>query len=100
MPYHARFGHLEDVGWISRQVGWLGQYLGIRGEANERHKIWPIVQLSDWGEKVPDSQVESVLDHGSRRPATGVIIFHWGGLRQQREKVEAMRRYFLFGERP
>ncbi len=95
MPYHARFGHLNDPEWISRQSAWLGQYLGIKGEPNERWKIWPIVQLSDWGEKVPAGQVETVLDHGSRKPAAGVIIFHWGGLRQQPEKQEALSRYCL-----
>src|SRR4029077_6321290 len=58
MPYHARFGHATDVGWISRQTAWLGQFLGIKGEAGERLKIWPIVQLSDWGETVPASQVK------------------------------------------
>jgi hypothetical protein len=94
MPYHARFGHVGDVAWISRQVAWLGQHLGVAGEPGERHKIWPIVQLSDWGEPVPPAQTESVLDHGSRRPATGVIVFHWSGLRPQREKVDALCRYF------
>src|SRR5687768_15404783 len=29
MVYHARFGHSGDPAWISRQVSWLGEYLGI-----------------------------------------------------------------------
>jgi hypothetical protein len=29
-----------------------------------------------------------VLDHGSRPPATGVIIFAWGSLRKQPDKIE------------
>ena len=57
MPYHARFGHAADPAWISRQTAALGRSLGIKGEAGERVKIWPIVQLSDWGEKVSVSQV-------------------------------------------
>ncbi len=95
MPYHARFGHAEDPAWISRQTAWLGRYLGIRGEPGERNKIWPIVQLSDWGQTVPLDQVQPVLDHGTRRPATGVMVFNWGSLRSQREKVDAMVGVFL-----
>jgi len=48
------------------------------------------VQLADWGEAVPLDQVRPVLDHGTRRPATGVMVFAWGGLSRQRDKVEAM----------
>lgn len=94
MPYHARFGHAADPGWISRQTAWLGQYLGIEGHDGERHRIWPIVQLSDWGEHVPPSQVEEVLDHGTRLPSTGVMVFNWGGLTKQMENVEEMGKYY------
>lgn len=94
MPYHARFGHLNDPTWISRQTTWLGGHLGIRGEPNERIKIWPIVQLSDWGEEVPVAQVHTVLDHGTRLPTTGVMVFAWGSLRRQMGKVEAMSNFY------
>ncbi|MCR9233388.1 MAG: hypothetical protein NXI29_20445 [bacterium] len=94
MPYHARFNHPEDPAWISRQTAWLGKYLGIKGQPGERHKIWPIVQLSDWGETVPVKQVQSVLDHGTRLPATGVMVFRWGSLHPQTDKVEAMIEYY------
>ena len=100
MPYHARFGHAGEPQWISRQVAWLGRYLGIAGVAGEKHRIWPIVQISDWGEPVPLGQVDTVLDHGSRAPATGVMVFAWGGLRTHPEKVEAIgRRSALFEDR-
>jgi poly(3-hydroxybutyrate) depolymerase len=94
MPYHARFGHAAEPEWISRQVAWLGRYLGIQGTPGEKHRIWPIVQVSDWGEAVPLEQVPAVLDHGSRRPATGVMVFAWSGLRKQPEKIEAIGRAF------
>ncbi len=94
MPYHARFGHATDPAWISRQTAWLGRHLGIRGEPGERLKIWPIVQISDWGEPVAVDQVTTVLDHGTRRPATGVMVFHWGGLRQQMEKAREIGRFY------
>jgi hypothetical protein len=94
MPYHARFGHPTEPEWISRQVAWLGRHLGIQGNPGERHRIWPIVQLSNWGEAVPLEQVPVVLDHGSRRPATGVMAFAWGGLRKQPDKVEAIGRFY------
>jgi hypothetical protein len=92
MPYHARFGHHDDPAWISRQVAWLGDYLGIEGRPGERHQIWPIVQISDWGESVPVSQIPEVLDHGSRLPATGVLLFSWSSFRKEPEKIEAIRR--------
>ena len=97
MPYHARFGHAGDPAWISRQVAWLGSYLGIRGTRGERHRLWPIVQISDWGEPVPVSEVPDVLDHGSRLPATGIIVFSWGSFRKQPEKIEAIRRAWTAG---
>ena len=94
MPYHARFGHASDPAWISRQTESLGRLLGITGEAGERLKIWPIVQLSDWGERVPASQVREILHHGTRPPATGLTVFVWGTLHPQWDKVEEMRRVY------
>jgi hypothetical protein len=88
MPYHARFGHGKDPAWISRQVKWLGEHLGPKA------RIWPIVQLADWGETVPVEQIEAVLDHGTRPPATGVMIFNWGRLRKRPDKVDAAARFY------
>jgi hypothetical protein len=72
----------------------LGSHLGIKGEPGERHKIWPIVQLSDWGESVPPDQVRSVLEHGTRLPAAGVMVFAWGSLRRQPEKVDELIEFY------
>jgi hypothetical protein len=94
MPYHARFGHADDPAWISRQTTSLARLLNIRGQPGERLQIWPIVQLSDWGKAVPVSQVREVLDQGTRPPATGVMVFVWGTLHPQWEKVEEMGRFF------
>jgi hypothetical protein len=94
MPYHARFGHVDDPGWIFRQTAWLGQHLGIQGQPGESKQIWPIVQLSDWGETVADEQVTEVLEQGTRLPATGVMAFAWGALRQQPQKVKEMGRFY------
>ena len=94
MPYHARFGHHDDPAWIARQTRWLGDYLGIEGKPGERHQIWPIVQLSDWGEPVPASQVREVLEQGTESPVTGVMVFNWGGLQKQMENVEEMGKFY------
>jgi hypothetical protein len=94
MPYHARFGHAADPAWVSRQVAWLGTHLGLKGAPKERVRIWPIVQLADWGEEVPVGQVPTVLDHATRPPATGVMVFNWGRLRKRPDKVEAMVRFY------
>jgi hypothetical protein len=94
MPYHARFGHAGDPAWVSRQVAWLGRHLGVTGRPGERTRIWPIVQLSDWGEPVSAAQMAEVIDHGTRPPATGVTVFAWGTLHQDRDKVDRLIRAY------
>jgi hypothetical protein len=95
MPYHARFGHAGDPEWIARQTKRLGELLGIAGQPDEKKRIWPIVQLADWGERVPVEQIEAVIDYGTRPPATGVMVFHWSGVSREWEKAEAMKRAYL-----
>jgi len=67
---------------------------GAPNSSGERHRIWPIVQITDWGERVPVQQVAGVLERGARRPASGVIVFAWSGLRKQPEKIDAIGRAF------
>jgi len=52
------------------------------------------VQLAGWGERVPVEQIDTVLDHGSRPPSTGIMIFAWHGLRDDAAKQQATGRYF------
>ena len=90
MPYHARFGHQDDPEWIARQTQSLGQLLNLKGAPDEKQKIWPIVQLADWGPTVDAMLVPQILDYGTRLPATGVMIFHWSGVSRQWDKVETL----------
>ena len=94
MPYHARFGHANDVAWISRQTEQLGKLLDVRGEAKEKPQIWPIVQLADWGERVSVDQIATVIEHATRRPSTGVMVFHWSGVSKEPEKIAALERAY------
>jgi hypothetical protein len=94
MPYHARFGHATDPAWIGRQIESLGKLLGLAGRPGEKRHIWPIVQVSDWGERVPTEQVPAVLDAAARRPATGLMVFHWSGIAKEWDKVEAIGRSY------
>jgi len=94
MPYHARFGHANDVAWISRQTEQLGKLLDVRGEAKEKPQIWPIVQLADWGERVSVDQIATVIEHATRRPSTGVMVFHWSGASKEPEKIAALERAY------
>ncbi len=94
MLYHARFGHADDPEWISRQVSWLGKYLGLEGKEGEAKQIWPIVQLSDWGEEVPASQVAEILEAGTRLPSTGVMVFTWSNLKGHSDRVEEMSKFY------
>jgi hypothetical protein len=99
MPYHARFGHAADPSWIGRRRAWLGRHLGVEGKPGERLRIWPIVQLSDWGESVPATQVAPVIEQGSRPPATGVMALVWGSLVKDWDKVERMGQAYRSLER-
>ncbi|QDT32917.1 alpha-amylase family protein [Thalassoglobus polymorphus] len=99
MPYHARFGHPQEPGWVADQTKSLGNLLNLKGEPHEKQKIWPIVQLADWGEPVAVDQVESVLDAGTTHPSTGVMVFHWSGVSKDWQKVDALGRFYR-GIRP
>ena len=90
MPYHARFGHADDIAWIARQTKTLGEFLGLKGTESEAKKIWPILQMSDWGEPVTADQAAAIIEAGTRPPATGVMVFHWNGLAQEWDKVTAI----------
>jgi hypothetical protein len=90
MPYHARFGHANDPQWIARQIASLRSVLDPEKAPEARPRIWPIVQLSDWGAPVPADQVAPVLELATRLPATGVMAFHWSGIAQQWDKMEAI----------
>ena len=94
MPYHARFGHGDDPDWVRRQVQWLGAYLGIEGKPGERHRIWPIVQASDWGEAVTPAAVRQVLEAGTAPPSTGVMVFRWGTLPNEPEKLQVLGEFY------
>ena len=39
-------------------------------------------------------QVQLVLDHGTRQPSTGVMVFAWDSLPRQGEKVAALGQFY------
>src|SRR3569833_298700 len=88
MPYHARFVHADKNNWIHRQIEWLNGYLG------GAKPIWPIVQLSDWGESVDAVDVPVILDAATQPPSSGVLVFSWSSFKDQPAKVEAMSRIY------
>jgi hypothetical protein len=95
MPYHARFGHASDLGWISLQIQQLGRLLDVEGKPGEKNRIWPIVQLADWGETVSPAQVDSIVEQATRPPATGITVFHWSGISKDWAKADAMKKAYL-----
>jgi hypothetical protein len=95
MPYHARFGHATDPAWISRQTTALAKQLKLTGDPSEKPAIWPIVQLADWGEKVTLDQIPAIIDHATRPPSTGLMVFHWSGISKDPAKIEALKNAYL-----
>jgi hypothetical protein len=95
MPYHARFGHASDLGWISRQIQQLGQLIGVAGKPNEKNRIWPIVQLADWGETVSPAQIDAIVEQATRPPTTGITVFHWSGISKDWAKADALKKAYL-----
>jgi hypothetical protein len=95
MPYHVRFGHVDDIPWIPRQTRWLAGHLGIEARPDERLRIWLIVQPADWEDPVPVEHVRQAQDLATRRPSTGVLVFHWSGPRAQPDKIAEMARLYL-----
>ncbi len=91
MPYHARFGHAADPAWISRQTTALAKQLKLTGEPNEKPAIWPIVQLADWGERVTIDQIPAIIDHATRPPSTGLMVFHWSGISKEPTKIDSLK---------
>jgi hypothetical protein len=94
MPYHARFGHANDVAWISRQTAELSKLLVNSSGGSRKAEIWPIVQLADWGERVPVEQIPAIIEHGTRPPSTGVMVFHWSGVSKEQGKIEALEKAY------
>lgn len=96
--YHAHLGHPGDMEWISSHVNWLGEYLGVEGKPGDRIRIWPIVQLADLGSDIPASEVSGILEAGLSFPSTGIMIFSWGRIKAQDDKVREMTRFYLAAE--
>ena len=93
--YHAYVGKPGDMDWISSHVSWLGNYLGVEGKPGDKIRIWPIVQLADLGSDISASEVPGILEAGLSSPASGIMIFSWGRIKDQTEKVDEMTRVFL-----
>jgi hypothetical protein len=72
--------------------GFVRAFMVLSPTSMGKPRIWPIVQVSDWGEPRPLEQVDEVLRHGARASATGVMVFARGGLRAQPQKIEASGR--------
>jgi len=94
MPYHARFGHADDPAWIADRVGDLRRRLDLKGAPDDRPLVWPIAQLTDWGEPVPVDQVPAVLEAAAAESSGGVMVFVWGRLAQDWAKVEALGAFY------
>lgn len=96
MVYHGRSGHSPQ--WVEDNVRWLSKKLGLKGHADERLKIWPIVQAWDdpKGTKVSPEEFERVLRAGVSGGATGVQMFTLGAVAENDRKMAVLKR--VYGE--
>jgi hypothetical protein len=96
MLYHGRSGH--SASWVEQNVSWLCSKLGVKGAADERLKIWPIVQA--WndpeGTKVEAADFETALRGGLSAGATGVMMFTLGSVAEEAAKMKVLKK--VYGE--
>jgi len=94
MLYHGRSGH--STRWVGQNVTWLCQHLKLKGNAQEKLKVWPIVQAWDdpEGQKVSPGDFEKVLLNGASGGATGVMMFTLAAVAENDQKLAAMKRVY------
>jgi hypothetical protein len=94
MLYHGRSGH--STRWVGQNVAWLCKHLQLKGTAQERLKVWPIVQAWDDPErpKVSPEEFEKVLLEGTTGGATGVMMFTLAAVAENDQKLAAMKKVY------
>jgi hypothetical protein len=86
MVYHGRME--RKPAWVGESVRWLSARLP------EAARIWPIVQAH--GEPAPISAVEfeEVMRGGASGRATGVMMFTFGSVAQDKEKMQVLQHLY------
>ena len=94
MLYHGRSGH--STRWVRQNVAWLCEHLKLKGTAQERLKVWPIVQAWDdpEGQKVSPEDFEKVLWNGASGGATGVMMFTLDAVVENDQKLAAVKKVY------
>jgi len=80
MAYHRLCG---------KSVKWVGEITKHMSKLTNR-RVWTTIQSYD----VPTREFKDVLDQVVEAGSSGVIVFHWNGVKQSRERMEILRKFF------
>jgi hypothetical protein len=94
MLYHGRSGH--STRWVGQNVAWLCEHLKLKGNPQERLKVWPIVQAWDdpEGQRVSSEDFEKVLLNGASGGSTGVMMFTLAAVAENDQKLAVMKKVY------
>lgn len=79
MAYHRLCG---------KSVEWVGEVTKYMVESTNR-QVWTTIQSYD----VPICEFMSALEQTVRSGSSGVIVFHWNGVKQSGERIEVLRNF-------
>jgi hypothetical protein len=86
MVYHGRMG--RPLEWVGEYMKWISQ--------RTRTRIWPIVQAH----QVPAADFDKVLSLGASGAATGVMMFTFGAVVEDAEKLATVKRLYVNWKAP
>jgi hypothetical protein len=104
------FHSMKDrpISWVGEYVAWLGEHLEkdektIRNDSLDLKEdiakapsplIWPIVQAYNNPQVISPEDFNEVLRQGSKKPASGIMMFSAESIAQEPAKVEVLKTYY------
>jgi len=72
-----------------KSVEWVGEITEHMVELTNS-RVWTTIQSYN----VPTREFKGVLDQVVKSGSSGVVVFHWNGVKQDRERMEILRNFF------
>jgi hypothetical protein len=85
-------------GMLARPPAWVGQYLQWLGttikHGSKQPLVWPIVQAHNKPGIITPDEFRTVMQEGSKPPASGIMMFADGSLLDDPEKLRVMKEIY------